>query len=199
MAEELASYYSDLGIKVKYLHSEIDAIERNQIIRQLRLGKFDVLIGINLLREGLDIPEASLVAILDADKEGFLRSRTALVQTMGRAARNSNGRVILFHKRITDSMQFAIDTTTKRREIQEAHNKKHGITPTTTIRRLDEDLKVEEYDDIALKMDKLNKMPASERKKMLQELNKQMSQAAKDLNFEEAIRLRDEIEKIKKL
>jgi len=199
MAEELANYYSDLGIKVKYLHSEIDAIERNQIIRQLRLGKFDVLIGINLLREGLDIPEASLVAILDADKEGFLRSKTSLIQTMGRAARNSNGKVILFSKRITDSMQFAIDTTTKRREIQEAHNKKHGITPTTTIRRLDEDLKVEEYDDIALKMDKLNKMPAAERKKMLVELNKQMNKAAKDLNFEEAIRLRDEIDKIKKL
>jgi excinuclease ABC subunit B len=199
MAEELASYYSDLGIKVKYLHSEIDAIERNQIIRQLRLGKFDVLIGINLLREGLDIPEASLVAILDADKEGFLRSRTALVQTMGRAARNSNGRVILFAKRVTDSMQFAIDTTNKRRDIQREHNKKHGITPKTTLRRLDEDLKVEEYDDVALKLDKLNKMPASERKKMLLELNKQMNQAAKDLNFEEAIRLRDEIEKIKKL
>jgi len=209
MAEELASYYSDLGIKVKYLHSEIDAIERNQIIRQLRLGKFDVLIGINLLREGLDIPEASLVAILDADKEGFLRSKTALVQTMGRAARNSNGRgraarnsngrVILFHKRITDSMQFAIATTNNRRKIQEEHNKLHGITPTTTIRRLDEDLKVEEYDSIALKMDKLEKMPASERKKMLLELNAQMKQAAKDLNFEEAIRLRDEIEKIKKL
>jgi len=199
MAEELASYYSDLGIKVKYLHSEIDAIERNQIIRQLRLGKFDVLIGINLLREGLDIPEASLVAILDADKEGFLRSKTSLIQTMGRAARNSNGKVILFHKRITDSMQFAIDTTNNRRAIQEAHNKEHGITPTTTIRRLDEDLKVEEYDDIALKMDKLNKMPAAERKKMLLELNSQMKQAAKDLNFEEAIRLRDEIDKIKKL
>jgi len=199
MAEELASYYSDLGIKVKYLHSEIDAIERNQIIRQLRLGKFDVLIGINLLREGLDIPEASLVAILDADKEGFLRSKTALVQTMGRAARNSNGKVILFHKRITDSMQFAIDTTNNRRKIQEEHNKEHGITPTTTIRKLDEDLKVEEYDTVALKMEKLNKMPASERKKMLLELNKQMNQAAKDLNFEEAIRLRDEIDKIKKL
>jgi len=199
MAEELASYYSDLGIKVKYLHSEIDAIERNQIIRQLRLGKFDVLVGINLLREGLDIPEASLVAILDADKEGFLRSKTALVQTMGRAARNSNGRVILFHKRITDSMQFAIDTTNNRRKIQEEHNKEHGITPTTTIRRLDEDLKVEEYDDIALKMDKLDKMPAIERKKMLVELNQQMNKAAKDLNFEEAIRLRDEIDKIKKI
>ena len=198
MAEELASYYSDLGIKVKYLHSDIDAIERNQIIRQLRLGKFDVLIGINLLREGLDIPEASLVAILDADKEGFLRSKTSLVQTMGRAARNSNGRVILFAKRITDSMKFAIDTTNERRKIQEAHNKKHGITPTTTIRRLDEDLKMEEYDDVALKLERMNKMPASERKKILLELNQQMNKAAKDLNFEEAIRLRDEIDKIKK-
>ncbi|MEA2018988.1 MAG: excinuclease ABC subunit UvrB [Campylobacterota bacterium] len=198
MAEELAQYYADLGIKVKYLHSDIDAIERNQIIRQLRLGKFDVLIGINLLREGLDIPEASLVAILDADKEGFLRSKTSLVQTMGRAARNSNGRVILFAKRTTDSMKFAIDTTNNRRKIQEAHNKKHGITPTTTIRRLDEDLKMEEYDDTALKLERMNKMPASERKKILLELNKQMTKAAKDLNFEEAIRLRDEIDKIKK-
>jgi len=199
MAEELASYYSDLGIKVKYLHSEIDAIERNQIIRQLRLGKFDVLIGINLLREGLDIPEASLVAILDADKEGFLRSKTSLIQTMGRAARNSNGKVILFAKKITDSMQFAMDTTNNRRKVQEQHNKKYGITPTTTIRKLDEDLKVEEYDTVALKMDRLEKMPAAERKKMLLELNAQMKQAAKDLNFEEAIRLRDEIDKIKKL
>lgn len=199
MAEELTNYYSDLGIKVKYLHSEIDAIERNQIIRQLRLGKFDVLIGINLLREGLDIPEASLVAILDADKEGFLRSKTSLIQTMGRAARNSNGKVLLFAKKITESMQFAMDTTAKRREIQEKFNKEHDITPTTTIRKLDEDLKMEEYDDTALKMNKLTKMPASERKKMLVELNKQMNKAAKELNFEEAIRLRDEIEKIKKL
>ena len=199
MAEELATYYSDLGIKVRYLHSEIDAIERNQIIRQLRLGTFDVLIGINLLREGLDIPEASLVAILDADKEGFLRSKTALVQTMGRAARNSNGRVILFAKRVTDSMKFAIDTTNKRREIQDAHNKENGITPTTTTRRLDEDLKMEEYDDVALKLEKLDKMPAIERKKMILELNTQMNKAAKDLNFEEAIRIRNEIDKIKKL
>ena len=198
MAEELATYYADLGIKVKYMHSEIDAIERNQIIRQLRLGKFDVLIGINLLREGLDIPEASMVAILDADKEGFLRSKTSLVQTMGRAARNSNGRVLLFAKKMTESMKFAIETTNKRREIQQAYNEKHDIIPTTTIRRLDEDLKMEEYDDTALKLEKLNKMPASERKKILIELNKQMNKAAKDLNFEEAIRLRDEIEKIKK-
>jgi len=198
MAEELATYYADLGIKVKYLHSDIDAIERNQIIRQLRLGKFDVLIGINLLREGLDIPEASLVAILDADKEGFLRSKTSLIQTMGRAARNSNGKVLLFAKKMTESMKFAIETTERRREIQEKFNKEHGITPKTTVRKLDEDLKMEEYDDVALKREKLSKMPASERKKILAELNKKMTQAAKDLNFEEAIRLRDEIEKIKK-
>ncbi|WP_121628713.1 excinuclease ABC subunit UvrB [Poseidonibacter antarcticus] len=199
MAEELASYYSDLGIKVKYMHSEIDAIQRNHIIRQLRLGEFDVLIGINLLREGLDIPEASLIAILDADKEGFLRSRTALIQTMGRGARNENGRVILFAKRITDSMQFAIDETNRRREIQEAHNKKHGITPKSTKRKLDGSLKLEEYDELAWKKEKVEKMPAAERKKILIELNKQMKKASHDLNFEEAIRLRDEIEKIKKI
>lgn len=199
MAEELSSYYSDLGLKVKYMHSEIDAIERNQIIRALRKGEFDVLVGINLLREGLDIPETSLVAILDADKEGFLRSRTSLIQTIGRAARNQNGRVILYAKKITDSMQYAIDVTNERRAIQEAHNKKYGITPKSTIRTLDENLKMEEYDTVANKLDKLNKMPAAERKKILVELNKQMKKAAHDLNFEEAIRLRDEIEKIKKL
>ncbi|MFX4280649.1 excinuclease ABC subunit UvrB [Aliarcobacter butzleri] len=197
MAEELASYYADLEIKVKYMHSEIDAIERNQIIRELRLGTFDVLIGINLLREGLDIPETSLVAILDADKEGFLRSRTSLIQTIGRAARNENGRVILFAKKITASMQFAIDETNRRRKLQEEFNKEHNITPKSTKRKLDENLKLEEYDDVAWKKQKLEKMPASERKKILIELNKQMKKAASDLNFEEAIRLRDEIAKIK--
>jgi excinuclease ABC subunit B len=199
MAEELASYYSDLGIKVKYMHSDIDAIQRNHIIRQLRLGEFDVLIGINLLREGLDIPEASLIAILDADKEGFLRSRTALIQTMGRGARNENGKVILFAKRITDSMQFAIDETNRRRKIQEAYNKEHGITPKSTKRKLDGSLKLEEYDELAWKKEKVEKMPAAERKKILIELNKQMKKASHDLNFEEAIRIRDEIEKIKKI
>lgn len=199
MAEELASYYADLGIKVKYMHSEIDAIERNQIIRELRLGTFDVLIGINLLREGLDIPETSLVAILDADKEGFLRSRTSLIQTIGRAARNENGRVILFAKKITASMQFAIDETNRRRKLQEEFNKEHNITPKSTKRKLDENLKLEEYDDVAWKKQKLEKMPASERKKILIELNKQMKKAASDLNFEEAIRLRDEIAKIKEI
>lgn len=199
MAEELASYYADLGMKVKYMHSEIDAIERNQIIRELRLGTFDVLIGINLLREGLDIPETSLVAILDADKEGFLRSKTSLIQTIGRAARNENGRVILFAKKITASMQFAIDETNRRRKIQEEHNIKNNITPKSTKRRLDENLKLEEYDDVAWKKQKLEKMPASERKKILIELNARMKKAAQDLNFEEAIRLRDEIAKIKEI
>ncbi|QKE26532.1 excinuclease ABC subunit UvrB [Arcobacter aquimarinus] len=199
MAEELASYYADLGIKVKYMHSEIDAIERNQIIRELRLGTFDVLIGINLLREGLDIPETSLVAILDADKEGFLRSKTSLIQTIGRAARNENGRVILFAKKITASMQFAIDETNRRRKIQEEHNIKNNITPKSTKRRLDENLKLEEYDDVAWKKQKLEKMPANERKKILIELNNKMKKAAQDLNFEEAIRLRDEIAKIKEI
>ena len=199
MAEELASYYADLGIKVKYMHSEIDAIERNQIIRELRLGTFDVLIGINLLREGLDIPETSLVAILDADKEGFLRSRTSLIQTIGRAARNEEGRVILFAKRVTASMQFSIDETNRRREIQKKHNIENNIIPKSTTRKLDQNLKVEEYDTVALKKQRLEKMPASERKKILIELNKQMKKAAADLNFEEAIRLRDEIAKIKEI
>ncbi|MGJ0290523.1 excinuclease ABC subunit UvrB [Aliarcobacter cryaerophilus] len=199
MAEELASYYADLGIKVKYMHSEIDAIERNQIIRELRLGTFDVLIGINLLREGLDIPETSLVAILDADKEGFLRSRTSLIQTIGRAARNEEGRVILFAKKVTASMQFAIDETNRRREIQKKYNIENNITPKSTTRKLDENLKLEEYDTVAIKKQRLEKMPASERKKILIELNKQMKKAAADLNFEEAIRLRDEIAKIKEI
>ena len=199
MAEELASYYADLGIKVKYMHSEIDAIERNQIIRELRLGTFDVLIGINLLREGLDIPETSLVAILDADKEGFLRSKTSLIQTIGRAARNEEGRVILFAKKVTASMQFAIDETNRRREIQKKYNIENNITPKSTTRKLDQNLKVEEYDTVALKKQRLEKMPASERKKILIELNKQMKKAAADLNFEEAIRLRDEIAKIKEI
>ena len=199
MAEELASYYADLGIKVKYMHSEIDAIERNQIIRELRLGTFDVLIGINLLREGLDIPETSLVAILDADKEGFLRSKTSLIQTIGRAARNEEGRVILFAKRVTASMQFAIDETNRRREIQKKHNIENNIITKSKTKKLDQNLKVEEYDTVALKKQRLEKMPASERKKILIELNKQMKKAAADLNFEEAIRLRDEIAKIKEI
>ena len=199
MAEALTKYLADLGVKVQYMHSDIDTIERNQIIRALRIGEFDVLIGINLLREGLDLPEVSLVAILDADKEGFLRSETALIQTIGRGARNANGRVILYANKITKSMQKAIDTTTSRRKIQEAHNKEHGITPTTTIRKLDANLKVEDYGDIYQKHKKMDKMPASEKKALTKELMLKMKKAAKELNFEEAARLRDEIAKIKKL
>ncbi len=198
MAEELSRYYIELGIKVKYMHSDIDTIERNQIIRALRHGEFDVLIGINLLREGLDLPEVSLVAILDADKEGFLRSETALIQTMGRAARNANGRVIMFAKKITPSMQAALDTVTYRRERQIAYNKAHGITPTTVIRKMDENLRVEEYGEIYEKKAK-QKIPKSEKQKIIKELKAKMLKAAKDLEFEVAAKYRDEIEKIKKL
>jgi excinuclease ABC subunit B len=199
MAEALTKYLADLGIRVEYMHSDIDTIERNQIIRSLRQGEFDVLIGINLLREGLDLPEVSLVAILDADKEGFLRSETSLIQTIGRGARNSNGRVILYANKITSSMQKAIDITNARREMQDKYNKIHNITPTTTIRKLDENLKVEDYGGIYQKHKKMDKIPASERKAMIKELSLKMKEAARELNFEEAARLRDEITKIKKL
>jgi len=199
MSEALTKYLADLGIKVQYMHSDIDAIERNQIIRGLRMGEFDVLIGINLLREGLDLPEVSLVCILDADKEGFLRSETALIQTMGRAARNSGGRVILYANKITKSMKKAMDTTIARRELQDAHNKKHGITPKTVLRKLDTDLKVDDAAELYNKSQKADKMPARERKILLKELNAKMKQAAKLLEFEEAARLRDEIAKLKKL
>ncbi len=199
MAEALTKYLADLGIKVQYMHSDIDTIERNQIIRALRLGEFDVLIGINLLREGLDLPEVSLVAILDADKEGFLRSETSLIQTIGRGARNANGRVILYANKITGSMQKAIDVTDARRKMQDEFNKTHNITPTTTIRKLDENLKVEDYGAIYQKNKKIDKMPASERKALVTQLSLKMKEAARELNFEEAARLRDEIAKIKKL
>lgn len=199
MAEELSRYYNELGLKVKYMHSEIDAIERNQIIRALRNGEFDILVGINLLREGLDLPEVSLVAILDADKEGFLRSETSLIQTMGRAARNTNGRVIMFAKKITESMRKAIEITEKRRKIQEAYNKKHHITPTSTTRGMDENLKVEELGDIYSTYDKKDKIPPSQKKEIIKSLSMQMHQAAKDLEFEKAAKLRDEIAKLRKL
>jgi len=198
MAEELTRYYADLGIKIKYMHSDIDAIERNQIIRALRVGEFDVLVGINLLREGLDLPEVSLVAILDADKEGFLRSETSLIQTMGRAARNLNGRVIMFAEKITDSMQKAIETTLRRRAIQEAYNTEHGIIPTSTTRKMDENLKLEEHADIYNTFNEKDKIPPSQKKKIIAELTKAMHEAAKILEFEKAAKLRDQIEKLKK-
>ncbi|MDD2829426.1 MAG: excinuclease ABC subunit UvrB [Sulfuricurvum sp.] len=199
MAEALTKYLADLGIKVQYMHSEIDAIERNQIIRGLRVGGFDVLIGINLLREGLDLPEVSLVAILDADKEGFLRSETSLVQTIGRAARNEHGRVILYADKITGSMERAISKTNERRTRQEAFNTEHSITPTTTKRNLDENLKLEDVGDLYNRSKKAKTLPAAERKKLVDELTTKMKEAAKKLEFEEAARLRDEIAKIRKL
>ncbi len=199
MAEELTTYYNDLGLRVKYMHSDIDAIERNQIIRSLRMGEFDVLVGINLLREGLDLPEVSLVAILDADKEGFLRSETALIQTMGRAARNLNGRVLMYAQKETPSMQRAIEITRYRRERQQKWNEEHGITPKSVGRRLDENLKLEDHGILYEKKSKMERMPAKERQKIVKELTKKMREAAKKLEFEEAARLRDEIEKIKRL
>ncbi len=199
MAEELSIFYNDMGIKTQYMHSDLDAIERNQIIRGLRVGEFDVLVGINLLREGLDLPEVALIGILDADKEGFLRSTTALIQTAGRAARNVDGRVLMYAKRITNSMQECIDTTTTRREKQITYNKKYNITPKTTTRSLDTNLKVEDSGEIYNKASKAQKIPASERQKIVKELKAKMLAASKRLDFEEAARCRDEIAKIKKL
>ena len=199
MAEELTTYYNDLGLKARYMHSDLDAIERNQVIRSLRLGEFDILIGINLLREGLDLPEVSLVAILDADKEGFLRSETSLIQTAGRAARNANGSVLMYAKKVTKSMQNTIDITAARRKKQIAYNKKHHITPTTTLRELDKNLKVEDAGELYSKRSRMDRMPKAERQKLVKELKAKMLAAAKSLEFEEAARLRDEIAKMKKL
>ena len=200
MAQELCKYYLELGIRVKYLHSDIDAIERNELIRGLRTGEFDMLIGINLLREGLDLPEVALVAVMDADKEGFLRSATALIQTMGRAARNENGTVLLFANKITKSMQEAIDITTHRRKIQDEYNKAHGITPRSVARKVEQSLHQENNQaELLNKSKKLDKLPANERAKIIKELKAQMLQAAKNLEFEKAIALRDEIAKLREI
>ncbi|MDH5099945.1 excinuclease ABC subunit UvrB [Lactobacillus kefiranofaciens] len=200
MAEDLTDYLKDLGIKVRYLHSDIKTLERMQILRDLRLGRFDVLIGINLLREGIDVPEVSLVAILDADKEGFLRAYRPLVQTMGRAARNANGEVIMYADTITDSMKAAIKATKRRRKIQEEFNKEHGITPKTIIKPVqdiisitkpDSKAKDEKSDSFAdLNFDELT---AKQKKTMIKNLTEQMKEAAKKLDFEEAANLRDAI------
>ncbi|MCE3037053.1 excinuclease ABC subunit UvrB [Helicobacter sp. faydin-H20] len=199
MAEELSKYYAELGLKIEYMHSEIDAIERNHLIRALRLGEFDILVGINLLREGLDLPEVSLIAIMDADKEGFLRSETSLIQTMGRAARNVNGKVIFYAKKITQSMQKAMDITDYRRKKQQEHNKKYNITPKSVARNLEEELKLESSANLYVKLDKKNKIPKAERDNIIKELNKKMLEAAKKLDFEEAARLRDEIARIRSM
>ncbi|OZM56531.1 excinuclease ABC subunit B [Lottiidibacillus patelloidae] len=194
MSEDLTDYLKEIGIKVQYLHSEIKTLERIEIIRDLRLGKYDVLVGINLLREGLDIPEVSLVAILDADKEGFLRSERSLIQTIGRAARNENGRVIMYADRITKSMEIAIGETTRRREVQEAYNKKHGITPKTIKKEVRDVIQatMAAEDEAAYSAEKKpKKLTKKEREKMIVNIEKEMKEAARELNFEKAAELRD--------
>ncbi len=202
MAEDLTDYMRQLDIKVKYLHSDIDTLERIEIVRDLRMGVFDVLVGINLLREGLDIPEITLVAILDADKEGFLRSETSLVQTIGRAARNVDGHVIMYADTMTQSMQNAIDETNRRRKIQDEYNKKHGITPETIRKEVRDIISLEVAEETEdAKAKKNQKEPESMTKKELKEeiarLSKRMNKAAAELNFETAAELRDEIKKLK--
>ena len=201
MAEDLTDYMREIGIRVKYLHSDIDTLERAEIIRDLRLDVFDVLVGINLLREGLDIPEITLVAILDADKEGFLRSETSLIQTIGRAARNSEGHVIMYADTITDSMRLALDETERRRAIQMAYNEEHGITPKT-IRKSVRDL-ISISKKVAREEMQLKKDPEStskkELEKLIQDVEKKMKKAAAELNFESAAQLRDQMVELKKM
>ncbi len=200
MAEELTDYMKDLGIRVKYLHSDIDTLERTQIIRDMRLNVFDVLVGINLLREGLDIPEITLVAILDADKEGFLRSETSLIQTIGRAARNAEGHVIMYAGVMTDSMKMAIDETMRRRSVQEEYNKEHHITPQTVKKAVRDLISISK--SVAETEERLQKDPESmsrkELEKLIKEVEKKMRKAAADLNFEAAAGLRDKMVELKK-
>jgi excinuclease ABC subunit B len=213
MAEDLSDYFAKIGIAVRYIHSDIDALERVEILRDLRLGDFDVLVGVNLLREGLDLPEVSLVAIIDADKEGFLRSGRSLMQTAGRTARNASGLVIMYADKITDSMKMVIDETERRRSIQMAYNKEHGITPKTLYKSVEEiisstsiaDVRRKEYEHTSSQSQfskvaepVLKFMSIDERKAMIEELTVEMRKAAKDLDFERAAFLRDEVEKLKK-
>ena len=201
MAEDLTDYYKEVGIRVKYLHSDIDTLERSEIIRDMRLNVFDVLVGINLLREGLDIPEVSLVAILDADKEGFLRSETSLIQTIGRAARNAEGRVIMYADKETDSMKKAVGETLRRRKIQDAYNKEHGITPQTIKKAVRDLIKISSKADSG--MEELDKEPEymtrDELEKQIARIMKRMNQAAAELNFEAAAALRDQMIQYKKI
>jgi len=200
MAEELTDYYRELGVKVKYLHSDIDTIQRMQIIRDLRLGEFDVLVGINLLREGLDIPEVSLVAILDADKEGFLRSARSLIQTCGRAARNLAGRVIMYADTTTASMQKCIDETGRRRDLQLAYNRDHSITPQSIkkgLRTILESPEEHDYYTIPVAAEpQVDYVPLKDIPKLVKKLRKEMLDAAKELDFETAAELRDRIKKL---
>ncbi len=200
MAEDLTDYMKELGIRVRYLHSDVDTLERTEIIRDMRLDVFDVLVGINLLREGLDIPEITLVAILDADKEGFLRSETSLIQTIGRAARNSEGHVIMYADHMTDSMRLAIEETNRRREIQEAYNKEHGITPQTIHKAVRDLIRISK--EVAQKEHQFDKDPESmepkELEKLIGQIQKRMKKAAAELDFETAAALRDQMVELKK-
>jgi excinuclease ABC subunit B len=205
MAEDLTDYFLEMGLRVRYLHSDIETIERVEILRDLRLGEFDVLVGINLLREGLDLPEVSLIAILDADKIGFLRSSISLIQIIGRAARNVNGTVIMYADRTSDAMREAIDETQRRRRIQDEYNRKHNITPRTInktiqdilIRKKEEKRKTEQL-SIDLLKNSYNIVNPKERAALIKVLEREMFEHAKNLEFEQAALLRDEIENIKK-
>ena len=206
MSEDLSEYLQELGMKVHYLHSEVETLERVGILRDLRLGVFDVLVGINLLREGLDLPEVSLVAILDADKEGFLRSGTALIQTIGRAARHSSGRVIMYADRMTDSMKFAIDETNRRRAKQVKYNEENGIVPVSihkAIHDLTEGMSAKAVSEMRgeykVKSAGARSVPRNELQKIISEMEKQMKEAAKNLEFEKAAALRDEMYGLKTL
>jgi excinuclease ABC subunit B len=200
MAEDLTTYLREVGIRVKYLHSDIDTLERSEIIRDMRMDVFDVLVGINLLREGLDIPEVGLVAILDADKEGFLRSETSLIQTVGRAARNSEGHVVMYADHETDSMRKAISETNRRRLIQQAYNEEHGITPTTIQKKVRDLISISKKADKNIKdMEKdLESMSRQELEELVKTVTKQMHTAAAELNFELAAELRDKMVELKK-
>jgi excinuclease ABC subunit B len=203
MAEDLTEYYADLGIRVKYLHSDINTLDRVEIIRDLRLGKFDVLIGINLLREGLDLPEVSLVAILDADKEGFLRSEKSLIQTFGRTARNVNGQVILYADKMTGAMDQAILETNRRRRIQEEYNRVHGITPQTvkkSIRNILSSIYESDYFTVSTVSDiKEDYLSVKEIPNLIQKLKKEMKEAASHLEFERAAEIRDRIQRLEEV
>ncbi|MGB2960354.1 MAG: helicase-related protein, partial [Bacteroidota bacterium] len=210
MAEDLTDYLLDIGIKVRYIHSEVDALERVEILRELRLGDFDVLVGVNLLREGLDLPEVSLVAILDADKEGFLRSEKSLIQTAGRTARNVNGTVILYADKMTGSMQRMMEETGRRRKRQLQYNEAHGISPTTVYKSVDEILAATAVADartarearkdrnraLRIAENVIRYLTADQRKDLIEELRTEMVKASKDLEFERAAELRDEIRKL---
>ncbi len=201
MSEELTEYLKELGVAVQYLHSEVDTFERLEILRDLRLGVFDVVVGINLLREGLDLPEVSLIAILDADKEGFLRSETAMMQIMGRAARHVEGHVIMYADRITRSMKAAIDETTRRRKVQEQYNTKHGITPTTITKAIKDGRLQGSKVEGETEADKANpnKMDKQEIRYYLEELEEQMDLSARNMEFEKAAMIRDKIAEVRKI